>query len=464
MLLLGLRLDNDLKLEFENNFENYLVFVENMISFMEAIKNRKYEAIVIDERNSKEEALISLITKITELQKKVVIIILGEASNWRVIAGSIKAGAYDYILKPEIPRNIVKIVEKSVKDYKGLVEKVDKTKSTGEKLIGRSKLMIDLYKVIGKVANNSAPVLVTGERGTGKTSVAKAIHQFSNVHDKPIISVNCNSYRANLLERKLFGYEKGSFEGAAFSQYGELEKAEGGILHLANIESLSLDMQSKILFLLEENRFFRLGGMEPINAFVRIIASTSVNLEELIDKGLFIDELYRKLKVLEINIPNLRDRKDDIPFIIDHYMPECNREMEKNIKGVTKMALKKLLRYDWPGNVNELKNAIKYAVAMCRGSSILIEDLPPNVIGEKVITSKEEIRALSIENLIKNEISQLKGKNKKSDYYFEIISKIEKELIKQILEITNGKKVETAEILGITRNTLRTKMNYYDLE
>ncbi len=437
MLLLGLRLDNDLKLEFENNFENDLVFVENMISFMDAIKNRKYEAIVIDERNSKEEALISLITKITELQKKVVIIILGEASNWRVIAGSIKAGAYDYILKPETPKNIVKVLEKSVTDYKGLVEKGDKTKSTGEKLIGRSKLMIDLYKVIGKVANNSAPVLVTGERGTGKTSVAKAIHQFSNVHDKPIISVNCNSYRANLLERKLFGYEKGSFEGAAFSQYGELEKAEGGILHLANIESLSLDMQSKILFLLEENRFFRLGGMEPINAFVRIIASTSVNLEELIDKGLFID---------------------------DHYMPECNREMEKNIKGVTKMALKKLLRYDWPGNVNELKNAIKYAVAMCRGSSILIEDLPPNVIGEKVITSKEEIRALSIENLIKNEISQLKSKNKKSDYYFEIISKIEKELIKQILEITNGKKVETAEILGITRNTLRTKMNYYDLE
>ena len=193
MLLLGLRLDNDLKLEFENNFENDLVFVENMISFMEPIKNRKYEAIVIDERNSKEEALISLITKITELQKKVVIIVLGEASNWRVIAGSIKAGAYDYILKPEIPKNIVKVVEKSVKDYKGLVEKVDKTKSTGEKLIGRSKLMIDLYKVIGKVANNSAPVLVTGERGTGKTSVAKAIHQFSNVHDKPIISVNCNS-------------------------------------------------------------------------------------------------------------------------------------------------------------------------------------------------------------------------------------------------------------------------------
>ena len=464
MLLLGFRLDNDLKLEFENNFENDLLFVENIMSFMEAIKSRKYEAIVIDERNSKEDALINLIIKVTELQKKAVIIILGETSNWRIIAGSIKAGAYDYILKPELPRTIVKIVEKSVKDYKGLVERVDKTKSTGEKLIGRSKLMIDLYKVIGKVANNSAPVLVTGERGTGKTSVAKAIHQFSNVHDKPLISINCNSYRANLLERKLFGYEKGSFEGAAFSQYGELEKAEGGILHLANIESLSLDMQSKILFLLEENKFLRLGGMEPINAFVRIIASTSVNLEELIEKGLFIDELYRKLKVLEIDIPNLKERKEDIPFIIDHYMAECNQEMNKNIKGVTKIALKKIMRYDWPGNVNELKNAIKYAVAMCRGSSILIEDLPPNVVGEKILNGKEESKAVSIENLVKNEINQLRSKNKKRDYYFEIISRIEKEIIKQVLEITNGKKVETAEILGITRNTLRTKMNYYDLE
>ena len=464
MLLLGLRLDEELKLEFESNHVNELTFVENVVNFMEAIKTKKFEAILIDEKNSKEDALLNLITKITEFQKRVVIIILGETSNLRIIAGSIKAGAYDYVLKPESPENVVKIVEKSVKDYKILAERVDKTKSTGEKLIGRSKPMIDLYKIIGKVANNSVPVLVIGERGTGKTSVAKAIHQFSNVYDKPIISVNCNSYRSGLLERKLFGYEKGSFEGAVFSQFGELEKAEGGILHLANIESLSLDMQSKILFLLEENKFFRLGGAEPINAFIRIIATTSVNLEELIEKGQFIDELYRKLKVVEINIPTLRERKEDIPFRIDHYIAECNQEMNKNIRGISKLALKKIMRYNWPGNVNELKNAVKHAVAMCRGVSILVEDLPPNVIREKSLNFKEEVRNLSFESLIKSEISQLKMESKKSDYYFEIISKMEKELIRQVLEMTNGKKVDTAEILGITRNTLRAKMNSYDLE
>ena len=464
MILLGLRLENDLKMEFEDNFENELVFVDNVINFMEAIKSKKFDAILIDEKNSKEDALINLITKILEIQKRVVIIILGETSNLGVIAGSIKAGAYDYILKPEKKEEIVKIVEKSVKDNKILAEKVDKSIGMGDKLIGRSKAMVNLYKVIGKVASSSVPVLVSGERGTGKTSVAKAIHQFSFVNKKSLISVNCNSYRSTLLERKLFGYEKGSFEGAVYSQYGELEKAEGGILHLANIESLSLEMQSNILFLLEENKFFRLGAGEPINAFVRIIASTSANLEELISKGLFIDELYRKLKVLEIDIPTLRERKEDIPFIVDHYIAECNKEMNKNIKGISKIALKKLMRYDWPGNVNELKNAIKYAVAMARGGSILLEDLPPNVMGEKLLSLTEEARNISLETLVKNELGQLRLDNKNSDYYYEVISRVEKELIKQVLEITNGKKIETAELLGITRNTLRTKMNNYDLE
>ena len=223
-------------------------------------------------------------------------------------------------------------------------------------------------------------------------------------------------------------------------------------------------MQSNILFLLEENKFFRLGAGEPINAFVRIIASTSANLEELISKGLFIDELYRKLKVLEIDIPTLRERKEDIPFIVDHYIAECNKEMNKNIKGISKIALKKLMRYDWPGNVNELKNAIKYAVAMARGGSILLEDLPPNVMGEKLLSLTEEARNISLETLVKNELGQLRLDNKNSDYYYEVISRVEKELIKQVLEITNGKKIETAELLGITRNTLRTKMNNYDLE
>ncbi|MGL4425175.1 MAG: sigma 54-interacting transcriptional regulator, partial [Cetobacterium sp.] len=274
---------------------------------------------------------------------------------------------------------------------------------------------------------------------------------------------NCTSFQNNLLERKLFGYEKGAFEGAVFLQIGDLEKANGGTLHLGNIESLSLDMQSKILYLLQEGEFFRMGGSEPIEMDIRIVATTSENLEELINKKMFIDELYNKLKILEINIPPLRDRKDDIPFIIDQYLSGCNLELHKTVKGVSKPAMKKIMRYDWPGNVNELKNAVKSAVALCRGSSILVEELPGNVTGNKISKRKGDNQSWVLTDWIEGELLGLKN-NKQNNYYGIIISKVEKELIRQVLEITSGKKVETAELLGITRNTLRTKMNNYGLE
>ena len=222
-------------------------------------------------------------------------------------------------------------------------------------------------------------------------------------------------------------------------------------------------MQSKILYLLQEGEFFRMGGSEPIKVDIRIIATTSENLEELIGKKLFIDELYNKLKILEINIPPLRERKDDIPFIIDHYLAVCNSELGKNVKGVSKPAMKKIMRYDWPGNINELKNAIKSAIALCRGNSILVEELPGNVAGNKITKRSGNNQNWVLTDWIEGELINLKD-NTQNNYYGIIISKVEKELIRQVLEITNGKKVETAELLGITRNTLRTKMNNYNLE
>ncbi|MGL4654098.1 sigma-54-dependent transcriptional regulator [Cetobacterium sp.] len=463
MTLLGFRLENELKDELESNFENELRFAENITSFMELLKERKYEAVVIDETNLQQDALVNLVKKITETHKRSVIIIMGETSNLKLVAGVIKAGAYDYILKPISPKDVNKILEKAVKDHKLLAERVDRNKNTGDKLIGQTKEIVEVYKMIGRVSNSRIPVLVVGEKGTGKSSVATAIHQFSDWNSKPFLTVNCTSFQNNLLERKLFGYEKGAFEGAAFLQIGDLEKANGGTLHLGNIESLSLDMQSKILYLLQEGEFFRMGGSEPIEMDIRIVATTSENLEELINKKMFIDELYNKLKILEINIPPLRDRKDDIPFIIDHYLASCNLELHKAVKGVSKPAMKKIMRYDWPGNVNELKNAIKSAVALCRGSSILIEELPGNVTGNKISKRKGDNQSWVLTDWIEGELLGLKN-NKQNNYYGIIISKVEKELIRQVLEITSGKKVETAELLGITRNTLRTKMNNYGLE
>ncbi len=463
MNILGFRIEVELKEKLENNIDNEIKVVENVTDFIEALKDRRYECVLVEEMQLPVDTLINIIKKIEEFQKKAVIIVLGQSSNLKVVAGSIKAGAYDYILKPVETDEIIKIIEKSVKDHKLMAERVDKNKNTGERLIGQTKEIVEVYKKIGKVAISRVPVLIVGEKGTGKKSVATSIHQFSDSAKKPFISINCTSFQNSLLERRLFGYEKGAFEGAIFSQAGDLEKANGGTLHLGNIEFLNLDIQSKILYLLQEKEFFRMGGADPIKTDIRIIATTSANLEEAITNGTFIEELYHKLKVLEITIPPLRERKDDIPFIIDKYLSECNAELNKAVKGVSKPAIKKIMRYDWPGNVTELKNAIKSAVALCRGNSILVEDLPNNVLGNRPVKRKGDIQDWILADWIEGEISAFQASGKGA-YYANVISKVEKELIRQVLEITSGKRVETAEILGITRNTLRTKMGNYELE
>jgi two-component system nitrogen regulation response regulator GlnG len=461
--VLGVFLDNKFKSEISESLDGSIEFVEDITKALEVLEDAKYEAVLIDGDSLEKQQLIEAIEKITMSQKKIITMIIGERSSLDLVGGSIKAGAYDYVLKPVESLKISRLLEKALRDQKLKAEKVDKNKNTGDKLIGQTKEIVEVYKMIGKMAASRVPVLVVGEKGTGKKSVAVSIHQFSDFNDKPFVSINCTAFQNEFLERKIFGYEKDAFPGASFGQMGELEKVSGGTLYLGNIESLSINMQSKILGVLQEGEFFRIGGTELLKTDLRIITASSENIEELIVNGKFIEELYHKLRVLEIEIPPLRDRKDDIPFIIDHYIVECNEEFGKNVKGVSKPAIKKIMRYDWPGNVSELKNAIRSAVALCRGSSILVEDLPANVIGSKLSKRRGDIQDWILADWIEGEISVLRG-NSQKDYYGNVISKVEKELIRQVLEMTSGKKVETAEILGITRNTLRTKMNNYGLE
>lgn len=461
--VLGILLDAQLKKGVAESIDGSIEFADGVLRALEILEETRYDAVLLDSDTLEKSELIESIKMISAAQKKIIIMILGERSNLDLVAGSIKAGAHDYILKPVEILKISRLLEKAVRDHKLKAEKVDKNKNTGDKLIGQTKEIVEVYKMVGKMAASRVPVLITGEKGTGKKSVAISIHQFSDFSEKPFVSINCTAFQNEFLERKIFGYEKGAFPGAAFDQVGELEKVNGGTLYLGNIESLSIDMQSKILGVLQEGEFFRIGGTKLLKTDLRIITASSENIEELIVNGKFIEELYHRLKVLEIDIPPLRDRKDDIPFIIDHYIMDCNEEFGKNVKGVSKPAIKKIMRYDWPGNVSELKNAVRSAVALCRGNSILVEDLPANVIGAKISKRRGDIQDWILADWIEGEVSVLKG-NSQKDYYGNVISRVEKELIRQVLEMTSGKKVETAEILGITRNTLRTKMNNYGLE
>ena len=464
MNILGVMLEKKLELELAEVLGTEVSFIDNFSDIFDEIKRNRYSAVVLEGDELKYEKLIEVIERILNVNKKIIVVVIGERAGLNIIAGSVKAGAYDYLMKPVDGEIIKKIIEKAIRDQKLKAERVGTRVDIGEeKIIGMTPAMIDVYKMVGKVASSNVSVLITGEKGTGKKLVARAIHKFSERQEMSFMTINCSAMQDILLERKIFGYEQGAFKGAAISQIGELEKANGGTLFIGNIEDLSLDSQTKILSVLQEGEFFRIGGTTPIKVDLRLVASTSQNLEELIVEGKFSEELYHRLKILDIEMPALRERKDDIPFLIDYYIQRFNDEFHKSVKGVSKPAIKKIMKYDWPGNVRELQNAIKSAMALCRGASLLIEDLPANVIGAKISKRHGDIQDWVLADWIEGEISILKS-NSQKNYYGNIISRVERELIRQVLEITNGKKVETAEILGITRNTLRTKMNNYGLE
>jgi len=466
--VLGIKLENRLKEELKKSFtENgkEITFYDDTNSVAEEIKKNKYNSIIIDGDIFEYDELVETILKLSQLNKKMILLVLGERSGIKFVAGCIKNGAYDYILKPANGIKLIKVIEKALKDQKLRAEKVDGKGviASEEELIGTTEQMVEIYKLVGKVADSTVPVLITGESGTGKELIAKAIHNFSNRAEGQFIEINCSAVSQKQFELELFGYEKNGFSGIWSEKKGKLELANNGTIYLDEISGIDIENQGRLLRVLQENEFFRVDGSESIKLNVRIIASTNKDIEEMIAQGLFREDLYHRLRVVETELPPLRERKDDIPFLIDYFIKRFNEELKKNIKGVSKPAVNQMMKYDWPGNIRELKNAVKSAMAVCRGDSILVEDLPANVIGAKITKRHGDIQDWVLADWIEGEIEILKGNNS-NNYYEDIVSRVERELIRQVLEMTNGKKVEAAEILGITRNTLRAKMNNYGLE
>lgn len=465
MKVLGLLLSKQSEIELNNKFEDKMDFIDNFSDFFDEIKDVKPEIIVVDGDSLKTDKLVEVIERITSINKKTIIFIIGERSNMKIVASCIKAGAYDYLLKPINTDLLFNKIEKAKKDLRLKAEKIENINgfSDDEYLLGNTSAMVDIYKLIGKVSNSNVPLLINGEKGTGKELIAKAIHNFSDRQEMNFINVNCSALQRQIIDKKFFGSEQEISKDNKIIYKGFLEEANNGTLFLKEIADLPLDMQGKILAVLQGTKFNRIGSNFTINSDIRIIASTSKNLEELVNEGKFRDDLYHKLKIIEMQVPPLRERKDDIPILVDYFIKKINLEIGRSIKGISKPALNKIIKHDWPGNIKELKNTLKSAIALCRGSSILVEDLPLAIIGRKNSKSQGELHDIILSDWVAEEINVLK-KNNQTNYYCNVINRVERELIKQVLESTQGKKVESAEILGITRNTLRSKMNNYGLE
>ncbi|MHC1698395.1 MAG: sigma-54-dependent transcriptional regulator [Geobacteraceae bacterium] len=413
---------------------------------------------------------LELLDQIRELKKELLVVIMTAEASMKNAVEAMKRGAYDYITKPFDLDVIDAIIEKIDKAREmtsqvSLLKEELKDRYQLEKtIIGNSPAMRDIYKTIGKVAPSDITVLIQGESGTGKELIARAIHFNSKRLGKPFIAINCAAIPKELLESELFGFEKGAFTGAVERKLGKFEQANGGTIFLDEIGDMPLDLQAKILRVLQEKEVTRTGGNQSITVDTRIVAATNQDLEGSVREKTFREDLYYRLNVVPIHLVSLRERKEDIPLLVEYFLKKACSEMEMPTKQCTHEALSLLSSYAWPGNVRELENTIKRAVILSSDPLLSVDDfsgLRPNIGA----SSRNE--ELSLEALVEMKLRSSLGnldKMESGDLYGLILEQMERPLIRFVLEKTRGNQVKAAEILGINRNTLRKKIQELDIE
>lgn len=367
---------------------------------------------------------------------------------------AMKYGAYDYLTKPVDNTRLISLVEKAIMAAK-ISKRVtfeETADEEEERIIGKSPPMLDIYKKIGQVAESDATVLLRGETGTGKELIARAIYHHSKRVNKPFLPVNCAAIPETLLESELFGHEKGAFTGADNRRIGKFEQCNTGTMLLDEIGDMPLPLQSKLLRVLEDGCFQRLGGSDLIKTNVRIIAATNKNLDALLNKGKFRDDLYWRLNVVSIDVPPLRERKGDIEDLAQYFIQKYNRQLDKNIKGVAPEIIREFKSYHWPGNVRELQSIIHRGMVLCQRDFLSFKDCEwlsqMRLSGERITDIEKALSAVA------NELLQGGEKN----IYKKAVSNFEHLMVKKALELTKNNQVLAAKLLGISRNTLREKL------
>ena len=423
-------------------------------------KTVKPDLVILDIRLPDTPGL-KVFEEIHALFPRMPVIIITAFGSTDTAIDAIQKGAYDFIYKPFDVPEMLQVIGKAVITGRCMATPVALNPHTEqfseqEALVGSSRQMLDVYKAIGRVSSTDATVLVRGESGTGKELAARAIYNYSNRVDKPFMVINCVAIPETLLESELFGYEKGSFTGASHSRMGKIEQARGGTIFLDEVGDMPLSIQAKLLRLLQENSIERLGGKEPIDVDVRIIAATNRDLETAVVDGNFREDLYYRLRVVTITMPPLRKRKDDIDILVNYLLARLSSQMSIANPGITQGAVEKISRYDWPGNIRELSNSLKKTLIFNRGAPIQEDDITfPSVIGAHgQATGNDQLRAWIRATLTTAE------HERSFDYCLDHVAAL---LIGEALELTGGNRSQAARLLGISRPTLHAKMEKYRL-
>ena len=431
---------------------------------------------------------LEVFQRIHAIDRRLPVIFITAGAGSETAIEAMQLGAYDYVAKPIDLPQLMALVQKALETRRlmrvPVAVAVNKDEeNTGDLFIGRSPPMLEVFKAIGQVSKQNITVLIRGESGTGKELVARALYQFSDRASRPFMAVNCAALTDTLLESELFGHEKGSFTGADRRRIGKFEQCTGGTLFLDEVGDMSPLVQGKVLRLLQEQRFERVGGNETIETDVRLIAATNRPLEQMVDRGEFRSDLFYRLNVVTVSLPPLRQRAGDIPLLLEHFLTQVRKEFNKpELEGISPEALDLLLNYSWPGNIRELQSVVRQFVLKSSGPVIVPDFLPPAIRFGKTTSVQESMptvessAATSVEasTPARNDTVEGHGTDQQhsdlagfikgrldcqsTNLYAEALEMMERYLFIRVLQATNGNQSKAAEILGITRGKVRDRI------
>jgi two-component system response regulator AtoC len=432
-----------------------------------AIVDKQETDLILLDNKLPDRTGIEVLSEIKRNHPKIPIIIMTAFGTTDTAIDAMRFGAFDYILKPFELEEISELVAKGLEASKLMkravaIPALSEYKEDSDQIIGKSKAMQEVYKLIGQVAESDVTVLIRGESGTGKELVARAIYQHSRRKDSPFLAINCAAIPETLLESELFGHEKGAFTGANKRRIGKFEQCDNGTILLDEVGDMSLSTQAKILRVLQEGEFERIGGNETIKVDVRVLASTNRKLEELIKQGIFREDLYYRLKIMTIVLPPLRERKEDIQELTEYLFHLYNRQLGTQVPYIDPSVFEKMHAYSWPGNVRELANTVKRGLILCKGEVLTEKEIIFDVEGEVPSFANEgelEKNLVKILDPLFTDILRFW----RAGLHSNLLEKVEKFIIQKALTETKGNQVQAAKLLGISRNTLRHRIEKYRL-